>query len=49
MMQDKFLQDLINYRKYGMKYALEQVSKDCICKTCGTKHGNTVGANKCCK
>lgn len=48
MLQDKFLSDLINCQKYGLKYALEQISKDYICKKCGKKHNNTQDVNDCC-
>lgn len=48
MLQDKFLSDKINYRKHGLKYALEQISKDYICKNCGKKHRNTGDVHKCC-
>lgn len=48
MLQEKLLSDLINYRKHGLSYALEQISKDYTCSKCHTKYQNMKDAKNCC-
>jgi len=48
MLQHKLNSDLINYHKHGLKYALQQISKDYICRKCNKKHRCTEDARNCC-
>lgn len=48
MLQNKFANDLVNYQLFGLRYALDQISKDYICKKCNKKHSNTKDVKNCC-
>lgn len=49
MLQNKFASDSINYHRYGLKYALNQIREDCTCQKCRTKYSNSLDSKKCCE
>jgi hypothetical protein len=48
LLQHMLLNDELNRQRYGLEYALKQISEDYICQNCRTKYSKSIEAQECC-